>query len=78
MKKLTRSITNKQLAGVCGGIAEYYSVDATLVRVATVLITVFTGFFLGVIAYGVLAVIMPPKDGKSIIDIEIEKDKKGE
>lgn len=78
MKKLTRSESDKQLAGVCGGIAEYFSVDPTLVRVGAVLVTILTGLFPGVFAYVVLILVIPPKDGKSIIDIEIEKDKKGE
>lgn len=68
MKKLTRSDTNKQLAGVCGGMAEYFSVDPTLVRVVYILLTVFTGIIPGIIAYLVLIVVIPPKNGKSIID----------
>jgi phage shock protein C len=78
MKKLTRSETNKQLAGVCGGIAEYYAVDPTLVRVGAVLVTILTGVFPGVFAYVVLILVIPPKNGRSIIDVELEKDKKGE
>jgi phage shock protein C len=78
MKKLTRSEKNKQIAGVCGGIAEYYSVDPTLVRVGAVLVTILTGLFPGIFAYVVLILVIPPKNGRSIIDIEIEKDKNGQ
>lgn len=76
MKRLTRSETNKQIVGVCGGIAGYYSVDPTLVRVGAILITIFTGFIPGDFAYIALALVIPPKGGKSVVDIELEKDKK--
>lgn len=71
MKKLQRSDVNKQIAGVCGGIAEYFDVDPTLVRVGYVLLTVFSGIVPGVIAYFVLAFIIPSKNGPSIIDAEV-------
>ena len=56
--RLERSNTNRVIGGVCGGIAEYLAVDATLVRV----VFVFTAFItagLGVLAYIVLLVLMP-------------------
>ena len=56
--RLERSTTNKVIGGVCGGIAEYLAVDATLVRV----VFVFTAFItagLGVLGYIVLLVLMP-------------------
>ena len=49
-KKLTRS-QDRMFLGVCGGIGEYIKVDPTLIRLAWIVITVFTGFFLGLIAY---------------------------
>lgn len=58
-KKLYRSTTNKLLAGVCGGIAEYFNIDATLLRLFWMLIVIFTGIFPGVIAYILAIVIMP-------------------
>jgi phage shock protein PspC (stress-responsive transcriptional regulator) len=42
-KKLQRSRTNKFVGGVCGGLADYLNMDPTLVRVLTVLISLFTG-----------------------------------
>ena len=57
-KKLTRS-TNKVLAGVCGGIAEYFEVDPTVIRVAYVILTVFTTGFPGILLYIVMLIIMP-------------------
>src|SRR3990170_1979437 len=56
--RLERSTTNKVVAGVCGGIAEYLQVDATLVRVFFVVGTIFTGG-LGLLGYIVLIVLMP-------------------
>lgn len=61
VRRLYKSSTDKVLAGVCGGIAEYANMDSTLVRVIAVLITVFTGFFPGLIAYIIMAIIMPQK-----------------
>lgn len=56
--RLERSTTNKVVAGVCGGIAEYLQVDPTLVRVFFVVGTIFTGG-LGLLGYIVLIVLMP-------------------
>jgi phage shock protein C len=55
--RLERSTTNRVIAGVCGGISEYLAVDATLVRVAFVVMAFFGG--LGVLAYVVLLILMP-------------------
>jgi phage shock protein PspC (stress-responsive transcriptional regulator) len=56
--RLERSITNKVIAGVCGGIAEYLQIDPTLVRVFFVIATVMTAG-LGFLGYLVLLVMMP-------------------
>lgn len=60
-KKLTRS-TNKILAGVCGGIAEYFDIDPTLIRVCYAALSVFSAAFPGLILYIILMLIMPEKD----------------
>ena len=57
-KKLTRS-TNKVLAGVCGGIADYFEIDPTLVRVAYAALTIFSAGFPGVLLYIVMLILMP-------------------
>ena len=57
-KKLTRSTTNKTLCGVCGGMAEYFNIDATLVRLAWALITLFS-LGTGLIGYVIAAIIIP-------------------
>lgn len=55
--RLERSNANRVISGVCGGIAEYLAVDATLVRVAFVVMAIFGG--VGVLAYIVLLILMP-------------------
>ena len=62
MKKLYLSEKDKKIAGVCGGIAEYYNVDPTLIRVVWVLGSLVTGIFPGVLAYIVIAIIIPSKE----------------
>ena len=57
-KKLTRS-TDKMLAGVCGGIAEYFEIDPTLVRVAYAALTIFSAGFPGVLLYLIMLILMP-------------------
>ena len=56
-KKLYRSDENKMLAGVCGGIAEYFQLDPTLVRLGWALFSILGGS--GVLAYIVAAIIIP-------------------
>ena len=58
-KKLTLSQDKKQ-GGVCGGIAEYFDVDPTLVRIGYAALTMFTAFC-GIILYPILWIIMPEK-----------------
>ena len=73
-KKLTRS-TNKMLAGVCGGIAEFFEVDPTLIRVAYAALSIFTTGFPGLLLYLILMLIMPAagsNDGQNNIqDAEV-------
>lgn len=59
-KKLTKS-TNKSLFGVCAGIAEYFNIDPTLVRVGYVALSLFSAAFPGLLLYVILALIMPEK-----------------
>lgn len=59
MKKLYLSETDKKITGVCGGIAEYFQVDSTLIRLGWVVLSFFPPFP-GIIAY-ILAFIIIPK-----------------
>ena len=65
-KKLYRSDRDKKLCGVCGGIAEYFGLDSTLVRLGWALITLAGGA--GVLAYIVCAIIIPERPS-DIIDV---------
>ena len=56
-KRLYKSKVNKMIAGVCGGIAEYFNVDPTIVRLAWVVFTCLGGS--GLIAYVIAAIIIP-------------------
>lgn len=60
--RLERSRTNKKLMGVCGGLAEYLNLDATLVRIAFVIGTIATSGPPFIIAYFGLAFAMPKED----------------
>ena len=57
MKRLTRSTTNRTLAGVCAGIAEYFGIDPTLVRIGWVVFCLLGGS--GILAYFLCALIIP-------------------
>ncbi|MCB6366138.1 PspC domain-containing protein [Intestinibacillus massiliensis] len=57
-KKLCRSIYDRKLCGVCGGLAEYFSLDATLIRLVWAVLTVFS-WGTGLLVYIVAAIIMP-------------------
>lgn len=56
-KRLYKSSSNYMICGVCGGIAEYFNLDPTLVRLAWVLFSCLGGS--GVLAYIVAAIIIP-------------------
>lgn len=60
-KKLYRSKKNRIIAGVCGGVAEYFDWDPSIVRLVYVLLTVFTGFAPGILAYLLAWIIIPEK-----------------
>ena len=57
MKRLYKSQTDKKLCGVCGGIAEYFNIDSTLVRLIWLIAVICFGT--GILAYIIAAVIMP-------------------
>ena len=67
-KKLYRSRTNRILVGVCGGVAEYFNIDPTVVRVIWAVASIFA--FAGVIAYVVCAFVIPEKPDNTIVDAE--------
>ncbi|MDP2339993.1 MAG: PspC domain-containing protein [Deltaproteobacteria bacterium] len=58
-KKLVRSDKQRMFLGVCGGIAEYFDVDPTVVRVAWVVVSIVSAAVPGILLYLVLAALMP-------------------
>lgn len=59
MKRLYKSKTNKVFAGIVGGVAEFFEIDPTIIRLVWVLVVIFTGFFPGVVAYIIAMLIVP-------------------
>ncbi|NCC98374.1 MAG: PspC domain-containing protein [Bacteroidia bacterium] len=57
-KKLFLSQNNKMIAGVCGGLGEYFEMDPTVVRLIVATLTIFTGFLGGLLFYLIAWVIM--------------------
>ena len=58
-KRLYKSATDKKIAGVCGGIAEYFNVDSTLIRLAWVVFCALGGS--GLLAYIIAALVIPDR-----------------
>jgi len=56
-KRLYKSRANKVISGVCGGIAEFFNIDPTLVRLGWIIFSLMGGS--GIIAYIIAAVVMP-------------------
>jgi phage shock protein C len=69
-KKLYRSRKDYMIGGVCGGIAEYFEIDSTLVRLLAVLVVLLGGA--GIVAY-IIAWIVIPKNPEQISDEDFEK-----
>ncbi len=57
MKKLFKSTTDKKLCGVCGGIAEYFNIDSTIVRLVWAIASIWLG--IGILIYIIAALVMP-------------------
>lgn len=63
-RKFRRSTNDKLVAGVLGGVANYYNLDPTVVRIVWLLILGFTGFIPGILTYLVAAIIIPAESRK--------------
>lgn len=65
MKKLYRSMSDKKIAGVCGGLSQYFGIDPTIVRIIFVVLAL-PGGAPGVLPYLILWLVVPlePKSGK--------------
>ena len=69
-KKLYKSTNDVWIAGVMSGIAEYFSIDPTVLRLGYILLLLITGIFPGVVAYIIAYFVIPdrPTGSKQIID----------
>lgn len=63
-KRLYKSTTDKKIDGVIGGIAEYFDVDSTILRLAFVFLTIFSLGLPGLVFYVVASIIMPTEPTK--------------
>lgn len=60
-RRLYRSATDRRIAGVCGGLADYFRLDPTLVRLLVVILAIYPGAVIfGVLAYVIAWAIIPP------------------
>jgi phage shock protein C len=64
-KRLKRSQQERIIAGVCGGFAKYVNIDATIIRVLFVILTIFTAVIPGILIYLTMWIIVP-KDSEDI------------
>ncbi|WP_320935832.1 PspC domain-containing protein [Bacteroides nordii] len=62
-RKLTRSRSDRMLAGVCGGLAQFFGLDASLVCIAYAILTIFTAFA-GVPVYILMWIIIPEEKNR--------------
>ena len=60
VRRLQRSATDRKMAGVCGGLAEYFGIDSTLVRLAAIVLAIFPGAVIcGVLVYLLAWLVIP-------------------
>jgi phage shock protein C len=68
-KRLIRPRNNRQLAGVCAGLGEYFNIDPVLVRVAFIITALAGGP--GIVAYILLALVMPEEGAEKSKHVQI-------
>jgi len=71
-KRFFKSSNDKKISGVCGGIAEYFSIDPTLVRLGFVVFIFLTDFVIGIVAYIILAIVLPNREDVEEINEKAE------
>lgn len=69
-KRLCKSRKNKIIDGVCAGVADYFNVDPTIVRLVTVIFCCFKGA--GLLLYLIACIVMPYADSSSMEDDDID------
>ena len=61
-QKLRRSVSDRWIAGVCAGLAEYFGLDPTVVRVGYVLLSILSVAFPGILVYLILWMLIPERE----------------
>lgn len=61
-KRLIRTLDERMIGGVCGGIAKYFNIDPSLVRIGFVLLTIFSGMIFGIVTYIVMMIVVPEEN----------------
>jgi phage shock protein C len=61
-QRLTRTIQDKMLGGVCGGLAKYFKLDPTLVRLGYVFLSIISAAFPGLLIYIIMWIIVPTEN----------------
>lgn len=61
-KKLYKSAIDKKICGVCGGLADYFGIDSTIVRLIFIFVTLW-GILPGILIYIIAAFVMPDEPG---------------
>ncbi len=69
-KRLYRSRTDRMIWGVCGGLAKYFNIDPTIIRVIAVLLTFASGG-VGIIAYIILAIVVPLESSQATVPKDV-------
>ena len=62
-KKLYRSREHRMLGGVCGGVADYFAIDPTIVRLLFLVLSLFTACFPGLLLYIICLIVIPNDPG---------------
>ena len=71
-KRLYRAEQDARLAGVCGGVGEYLGIDPVVIRLLWVVVTCFTGFVPGTVAYLIAWVVVPVEPAPAVVAQPIE------
>jgi phage shock protein C len=61
-RRLRRSVHDRWIAGVCGGLGEYFGIDPTAVRAAYVLLSILSAAFPGILVYIILWIVIPERE----------------
>ena len=69
-KKLYKSRKNKMIGGVCGGLAAYLGIDATVVRLIVCVLSLIWGS--GILLYIIAALVMPPADTEDLYNDDVD------